>query len=520
MKRVLITNFFFERYTGSELHVLEMARLFSGKGYAVTIAVFRKGYPLLECTEDCFLGGAINVLEEELPYQDFDIVFAQHYPVLDYICCKYKIRYKKLIFSKLSVINELEYLPVCVNEADAILCVSEECANKVREEIGRDSRVKVFKNSVSNGFFDFADRRKENAELKRIAIISNHVPDELEEFSKVMKNEFIIDYIGVQHTPRFVDEKLLEQYDLVITIGRTVQQCFAMKVPVYVYDYFGGPGYITKNNFELAEKNNFSGRGFGCKSVEELCEDIVTNYEKHLCLLDWLNDIARKEYSYEVNFEKIYSELLGIDEQEWRFMEYYDGIAKKRILTYCKSVVSYAMPKKISSQLYFDCGNGYEEVTSIKWDVNENYVITRNFVLEKPVLEIRFDPCDVPAVCDIYSVSINGELKEEYSEKKLTFLNFDPQFIIRLTEEEKSENVSVQISYKIRAISWEETIQLYTGELKETDEKLREARCESEFLKKQNELIKEYYKLTPKNVIRRIKHFVKYRIFKQDRDKH
>lgn len=258
-----------------------------------------------------------------------------------------------------------------------------------------------------------------------------------------MKRECSIDYIGVQHTPRFVDEKLLEQYDLVITIGRTVQQCFALKVPVYVYDYFGGPGYITKENFELAEMNNFSGRGFNRKNVEELCEDIVTNYEGHLCMLDWLNDIARSEYSYEVNFEKIYSKLLGTNEQEWRVMEYYDGIAKKRILTYCKSVVAYAMPEKIASQLYLDYGNGFDETTSIKWAVNENYMITRKFVIEKPVMEIRFDPCDVPAVCDIYSVSINGKLKEEYSGKKIKFLNFDPQFIIRLTEKEKHGNISV-----------------------------------------------------------------------------
>lgn len=167
MKRVLITNFFFERYTGSELHVLEMARLFSGKGYAVIIAVFRKGYPLLEYIEDFCV---VNVLDEELPYQDFDIIFAQHFPVLDYICCKYRIRYKKLVFSKLSVINELECLPVCVNEADVILCVSEECASKVCEDIGTDSRVRVFKNSVSKAFFDCADRIKESAELKKLRL--------------------------------------------------------------------------------------------------------------------------------------------------------------------------------------------------------------------------------------------------------------------------------------------------------------------------------------------------------------
>ena len=47
MKKVLMTNLYFEKYSGSELHISEMARLFERKGYDVTIAVFRKAYPLM-----------------------------------------------------------------------------------------------------------------------------------------------------------------------------------------------------------------------------------------------------------------------------------------------------------------------------------------------------------------------------------------------------------------------------------------------------------------------------------------
>lgn len=42
MKNVLITNYFFEKYTGSELHVLEVARFFTSKGYNTTIVCQRK----------------------------------------------------------------------------------------------------------------------------------------------------------------------------------------------------------------------------------------------------------------------------------------------------------------------------------------------------------------------------------------------------------------------------------------------------------------------------------------------
>ena len=151
MKRVLITNFFFAKYTGSELHVLEMARLFEKRGYEVTIAVYQKAYPLLEKAGTIKI---VDVLKEELEHVDYDILFVQHYPVLDYLCCKYDLSYKKLIVSKLSVISELENLPVCTPEANLILCVSDECAKEVYKMIGENQKVRVFKNSVGEEFFE------------------------------------------------------------------------------------------------------------------------------------------------------------------------------------------------------------------------------------------------------------------------------------------------------------------------------------------------------------------------------
>ena len=40
-KKVLITNLYFQKFTGSELHVLEFAHLFKEKGYDVVIAVYK-----------------------------------------------------------------------------------------------------------------------------------------------------------------------------------------------------------------------------------------------------------------------------------------------------------------------------------------------------------------------------------------------------------------------------------------------------------------------------------------------
>ena len=57
-KKVLITNLYFQKFTGSELHVLEFAHLFKEKGYDVVIAVYKKSYPLLQELEE---GITVNV---------------------------------------------------------------------------------------------------------------------------------------------------------------------------------------------------------------------------------------------------------------------------------------------------------------------------------------------------------------------------------------------------------------------------------------------------------------------------
>lgn len=523
MKQVLITNFFFERYTGSELHVLELARLFKNKGYEVTIAVFRKGYPLLERIENFHV---INVLKEELQFQDYDIVFVQHYPVFDYLCCKYNISYNKLIVSKLSVINELEYMPICTPDADLIVCVSEECANKVCEEMGDDSRIRVFKNSVSEDFFIAANTEFKEMKLRKIAIISNHVPEELNQLPNVMDGEYKIDYIGVQYSPRLVDAELLKEYDLVITIGRTVQQCFALKVPVFVYDYFGGPGYITDDNFVLAEKNNFSGRGFEKKTVLELKEEIINNYETNILNLGKLNNIAKKEYSYKTNFNQIYQELMLENNSEKKELRYYDEDAKKRMMMYGKATNVYAMPEQIVSQLYIDYGNGFNEADSIKWSANENYVITKTFETDKKVRGLRFDPCDVPAECHICNIYINGKIKEEYTGRRAQFLNFDSQFIIELSDEEKTlDKLSIQVSYKFNIISWDKTINLYGAGIRTLEDQievlkreLEESKNEINMLQETIRAVREYYKITPQNVIRRLLQFLKRKLkLTQDR---
>ena len=151
-KKVLITNLYFQKFTGSELHVLEFAHLFKEKGYDVVIAVYKKSYPLLQELEE-----GITVIEcqkEALKEMEFEIVFIQHFPVFDYLVSRYGLKYKRMVVSKLSVINAMENLPVCTQEAAFILCVSPECADIVAMQVPEGTKIRVFQNCVEAEYFE------------------------------------------------------------------------------------------------------------------------------------------------------------------------------------------------------------------------------------------------------------------------------------------------------------------------------------------------------------------------------
>ena len=60
----------------------------------------------------------------------------------------------------------------------------------------------------------------------------------------------LIDAIGSEK-PAITSAELLDHYDCVISIGKTVQYCLVQGIPVFLYDRFGGPGYLNESNYDL-----------------------------------------------------------------------------------------------------------------------------------------------------------------------------------------------------------------------------------------------------------------------------
>lgn len=312
--KILLTNQSLVYFAGSELVTLERAIYFKKNSFSVVVATFCYDYPI----KDLFEKEGIRVvnLNQEKLNESFDYCIAHHPPTIREILLFHNVTIKKMCYESLGAgiflghkYHDLERLPTFHQKCNLLIFNSQENYGIRKGQFPYINKTKyiVIPNSVNKSLFDF----KPPTNLSKIAIISNHVPEELLEFQSYSTSQNLpCDIYGIKHEHKLVDKDILRKYDVIITIGRTVQMCFAVGIPVYCYDYFGGYGYITMNNIKNGEFFNFSGRGFGKKiKVQEIYDDLTLNFNNVLSHLEQINKYAKKHFLLERNMKKILRKL-------------------------------------------------------------------------------------------------------------------------------------------------------------------------------------------------------------------
>lgn len=301
--KFLVLNYMIYQYSGSEINALQICEELIRQGHEADIGalvigsqmadeVRRHGIKLID----------LNQIAEPLNY---DVIWAHHSPVLAHVLFNTNISDCRILFSSLSWLAPLEAPPTFHQDIHQFLSYSEINTAAMIENGVSANNIVLFTNYAPKSFYQPVPANL--PELKNIAIVSNHVPKELVDFSNLAsENGITVKIIGLESQPTYVTKDVLNEFDLVITIGKTVFYCFAMGKPVYVYDHFGGPGYINRRNFQNNENNNYSGNGgYPKKSAEELFLDIVRNFEKNFIELQFLQELCRKHYDLEKNLSRV-----------------------------------------------------------------------------------------------------------------------------------------------------------------------------------------------------------------------
>lgn len=313
MKNILLTNHMIKDYTGSELDVCSVGKALVQMGCRVEAATYDLGDPLLKEYRDC---GMIftNVSEKDLVLKEYDLVIGHHNTIfLDCILHK-DIKYKKVVFSSLSPWVPVEQAPSCANDLTLCMANSSETFIKMKTLGIKEENIVLFPNYILPEFFE--KTREKCAQLQKICVISNHVAEEVKEAVDIFRSNGVeTDIFGMEYKSVSVTPELLNQYDTVITIGKTVQYCFGCKVPVYCYDIHGGPGWLTKDNFAVAANHNFSGRGFDRKiSGIEMVMDIIKGYPTALGYLELFHQIGKERYDLYTNLQRLLAKVEALPE--------------------------------------------------------------------------------------------------------------------------------------------------------------------------------------------------------------
>ena len=163
-----------------------------------------------------------------------------------------EITAKAIIFSSLSPYEPLECPPTYASQLSLLLANSVETRDQLVRYGLPSSKIHIFPNPVASDWFAFP-RTSPNVNLARLAVVSNHVVEELHEAILQLRSlGLVVEIFGIGHNYQRVTPELLSTFDCVVTIGRTVQQVMVLGLPVYCYDRFGGPGYLQTENVENA----------------------------------------------------------------------------------------------------------------------------------------------------------------------------------------------------------------------------------------------------------------------------
>lgn len=309
-KRVLITNITLSNYSGSEINAFELAQILRNRGWAPTIATFQYSNPMKKLLEQHGLQ-AVPVLDDHsLAGQRFDLAWVHHYPVFNYLL-EQGVRAGQVIFSSLSSITPLETPPRYVNDVDLTLVLS----GRIRETQGKEGLINpetamVLPNSVREEFFRAA-RSSFSPRLQRLMVVSNHVPKEVYNAALLLQTNGIKStFIGYHNSPVYLEPGHFNNIDAIVSIGRTVQYGLAMKIPVYCYDHFGGPGYITADNFAESGYRSFCGTCCRRKvDAATLANELVEGYAEAVRHCDTLQELAKRDYDLQRNVDRVLTVL-------------------------------------------------------------------------------------------------------------------------------------------------------------------------------------------------------------------
>lgn len=238
----MISNAWLTDVGGSELVSIELAEEYAQRGWEVMLYSPKVSKYLFESVDK-----RVTVTGK---FPDltcgWDIVWDHHGVLMPYL---ERTAGTTIVANHMSSYVEIEKPKYASGKPHRIFCNSEETRvslpweYKQRAELMQNPAPRMWSKNLTQG--------------THAMFISKHRPKEL---------EALVDTFNCPSVTYNGDIRLTRAHfawaKFVICNGKSVQYALTTGVPVFLYDHFGGPGWLTEDNFEKAAYYNFSGRGF------------------------------------------------------------------------------------------------------------------------------------------------------------------------------------------------------------------------------------------------------------------
>lgn len=285
MNVLILTNHLVE-LCGSEIQVLEIYNYFKERDHNILVYANILGDPIIEYFDKNDL---ITNLEQ-INLENINFIWSQHCMIARLF---QNHIHKNVDLKLISVhLSPYEMMELCslpyMKLLDCIYVANSKETKDKLVSLGIESNNIFISNNCAPS--KYLDNSIKETKLNNILVVSNHLPQEMIEATNILSKDFNVNIIGGKKAV-LVTPELIKQYDMIITIGKTVQYGLLSNIPVYCYDHFGGPGFLNFENYEVAKYYNFSGRGFEKKTAEEIVLEVRDNFQFSV---DFFNKFSKK----------------------------------------------------------------------------------------------------------------------------------------------------------------------------------------------------------------------------------
>lgn len=349
-KRILITQNALHFISGSEIVTLELAEFLQSMGAEVIVFTWLLEEPMRTELKKRHI--TVTTDDYNLRFSRIDYVWVHHQVIplglLQHIH-KNPSHVPYFIFNHMSAIDDL-YLeqPYIISLektfASLNLFVSQESLDfNLSKYPTTFYHPVLFPNPAPDSFIIEKNNPKD---IKKVLIVSNHPPQEIKEASQILQHQGIqVSFIGkLKGKYEVITPETLKNYDVVITIGKTVQYCLILNTPPYIYDHYGGCGYLNNSNYKKAGYANFSGRGFRKKTPERIAKELVELFETAQQFINKKHKQSVETFLLSQNLTRIFNNLppkprlIIISDEYLNSLKAMEMIARDKIIAENKSV--------------------------------------------------------------------------------------------------------------------------------------------------------------------------------------